>query len=342
MDPVISNHLSKFEVGDLQQHKNMAVFPLSISVNGGPDYWTLKEALEKTVFVVTEVSEGGSVPNLKVTNKAEIPVLLLDGEELSGAKQNRILNTTILVKEKSEVVIPVSCTEQGRWSYVAREFRDSDTVLSPKLRSMKSRDVATSLESSREFRSDQGTVWTGIHQMAADTRVDSRTGAMKDVYEAKKAELDAYLNAFVCLPQQRGLIVFIGGEVVGFDFISRPQAFSGLFPKLVKSYAMEALVEEQKKEAAKESGGGEPASVAEAPAPAKEKARAFIDEAATCEEKRYESVGKGYDYRFSGKEIVGSALAVEDKVVHVAFFRITEAEKAGGMASTSRRRGFRI
>ena len=342
MDQVISNHLSKFEVGDLQQHKNMAVFPLSISVNGGPDYWTLKEALEKTVFVVTEVSEGGSVPNLKVTNKAEIPVLMLDGEELSGAKQNRVLNTTILVKEKSEVVIPVSCTEQGRWSYVAREFRDSDTVMSPKLRGAKSRDVATSLESSREFRSDQGTVWTGIHQMASETRVESRTGAMKDVYEAKKAELDAYLKAFVCLPQQRGLIVFIGGEVVGFDYISRPQAFSLLFPKLVKSYAMEALLEEQKKEAAKGGIGGEAASGAEAPVPGKEKAKAFIDEAATCEEKRYESVGKGYDFRFSGKDIVGSALVVEDKPIHTAFFRITEAEKAGGMASTSRRRGFRV
>jgi len=342
MDPVIGKYLSAFEIGDLQQHKNMAAFPLSTSVNGGPDYWTLKEALEKTLFVVTEVSESGSVPNLKVTNKAEISVLLLDGEELSGAKQNRVLNTTILVKEKSEVVIPVSCTEQGRWSYMGREFRDSDTVLSPRLRGAKSRDVATSLESSREFRSDQGTVWTGIHQMAADTRVSSRTGAMKDVFEAKKAELDAYLNAFICLPQQKGLIVFIGGEIVGFDFISRPQAFSGLFQKLVKSYALEALLEEQKKEAAKGAGEGEPAAGAEAPAPPKEKARAFIEEAATCEEKRYESVGRGYDYRFSGKEMVGSALAVDDKVIHLAFFRITEAEKAGGMASTSHRRRFRV
>jgi hypothetical protein len=106
---------------------------------------------------------------------------------------------------------------------------------------------------------------------------------------------------------------------------------------------MEALVvEEQKKDAAKESGGGKPAVQAETPAPAKEKAMAFINEAATCEEKRYESVGKGYDYRFSGKEIVGSALAVEDKVVHMAFFRISEAEQAGGMASTSRRRIFRV
>ena len=40
-------------------------------------------------------SHGGSVPELKVINKAEIPILLLDGEELVGAKQNRVLNTTM-------------------------------------------------------------------------------------------------------------------------------------------------------------------------------------------------------------------------------------------------------
>jgi len=44
----------------------------------------------------------------------------------------------------------------------------------------------------------------------------------------------------------------------------------------------------------------------------------------------------------SGKEMVGSALAVNERVVHMAFFRITEAEKADGMASTGRRRGFRV
>jgi hypothetical protein len=42
------------------------------------------------------VSEGGSVPHLLFINDAMRPVLLLDGEELVGAKQNRVLNLTVL------------------------------------------------------------------------------------------------------------------------------------------------------------------------------------------------------------------------------------------------------
>jgi hypothetical protein len=58
---------------------------------------------------VTDVSEAGSVPFLTVANRADRPLLLLDGEELIGAMQNRILNTTVLMDAHTEVTIPVSC-----------------------------------------------------------------------------------------------------------------------------------------------------------------------------------------------------------------------------------------
>jgi len=48
-------------------------------------------------------------------------------------------------------------------------------------------------------------------------------------------------------------------------------------------------------------------------------AKAFLTEAAACEEKIYDSVGLGKDYRYSGPKLVGSALAVEDAVIHTAF-----------------------
>jgi hypothetical protein len=325
VEQIIKKYLLSFEFGEYQSFKNMGIFPIFTSLDQSPEYMTLKEALDEKLLIISEVSQGGSVPELKVNNKAEIPVLLLDGEELAGAKQNRVLNTTILVKEKSEIVIPVSCTEQGRWSYVSREFYDAGIVMSPKLRMMKAHHVSASLESSREYRSDQAAVWDRIDGMAFLAQTESPTGAMKDLYEAKMHDLDEYLKAFAYVPHQKGLFVFISGELIGLDFISRERAFEKLHPKLVKSYAMEAILE-RKEEGRK---------------PEKKETEDFRKEATECEEKKYESVGKGWDYRYTGKSVVGSALLVDHMVIHMAFFRITESEKEGRMAGYRRRRSFR-
>jgi len=84
-----------------------------------------------------------------------MPILLLDGEELAGAKQNRVLNTTILVMEKSETIIPVSCTEQGRWAYTAREFAASGNIMNRNVRMKKASSVSRNLDQSQAYASDQ-------------------------------------------------------------------------------------------------------------------------------------------------------------------------------------------
>ncbi len=85
---------------------------------------------------------AGSVPDLRVINRAEKMVLILDGEELVGAKQNRIVNTTILVAAQSTLVIPVSCVEQGRWSYRTLSFESQDRMLGSELRAALAAQVA--------------------------------------------------------------------------------------------------------------------------------------------------------------------------------------------------------
>src|SRR5512139_2242266 len=146
MGLIVSNFLSKLEFGELKIFNNIGVVPLFSPINGTPQYLTLKEALEKRLLTITEVSQGGSVPELKVVNKAEIPVLLLDGEELAGAKQNRVLNTTILLKENSETIIPVSCTEQGRWAYATPVFAESGNIMTHNLRVKKASSVFQTLK----------------------------------------------------------------------------------------------------------------------------------------------------------------------------------------------------
>lgn len=209
MDPLITSYLSELKLGELQIFRNMAVAPLFTSLHGGPDYGLLGEAIDATQLTITELDQSGSVPELKVVNTFPRPILLLDGEELVGAKQNRVLNTSILLKANSETVIPVSCTEQGRWRYTSTNFADSDVIMSHRSRATKTLTVTGSLRAGRGYSSDQMRVWADINTLHGEAGTASRTLAMRDVYTAKTDELEPYLHAFECISHQRGILVLI-------------------------------------------------------------------------------------------------------------------------------------
>ena len=75
---------------------NLTMLPLTNAVHAPREYLLLDEALEQGLVTVREISESGSVPDLAFENSAGHPVLLIDGEELVGAKQNRVLNLSVL------------------------------------------------------------------------------------------------------------------------------------------------------------------------------------------------------------------------------------------------------
>ncbi len=329
MNPIIQKYFNSLELGDIQIFKNMATVPLYIPVEEGPEYLTLQEALDQQVLKITELDESGSVPELKVTNTSAQYVLLLDGEELMGAKQNRVLNTTILLKPNSETVIPVSCTEQGRWAYSSAEFSSSGHIMAQCLRSRQVRSVHSNLRQMRGHQSDQGEVWAGIRKLSADAEVASPTGAMRDVYESKASLLADYEKTFESIPKQQGILVMINGEVVGFDILSRASAYQKLHSKLIKSYAMDAMHQQTETE---------PHST-----PSISKARAFLEATTDCTAQVYPSIGYGDDHRFEGKTMVGSALVANESVIHIAFFGKTETENdtKDEMAGYRQRRQFR-
>src|SRR4051794_39345388 len=109
--------MPQIRVGDAIRHEALAVFPLFAGSDEGVDYLLSDEAIAAGSVSVSEVSESGSVPELLVENTGDSRVLFLEGEELREAKQNRVLNTSVLVAAHSKVTMPVSCVEHGRWRY---------------------------------------------------------------------------------------------------------------------------------------------------------------------------------------------------------------------------------
>lgn len=93
----LSATLRSLEIGSPIRSGPLALFPLLRADAPPAAYALLDEALDAGAAEVTEVSEGGSVPELLFRNRSGRDVLLVDGEELAGAKQKRGLNLTILV-----------------------------------------------------------------------------------------------------------------------------------------------------------------------------------------------------------------------------------------------------
>jgi hypothetical protein len=305
MQSVIQGSLGKVKVGRKQAYRNLAIFPLLSGYTTVLDYMTLDEALAGGLIEVTEVSQGGAVPELKVVNKSPGMVLILDGEELVGAKEKRIVNTTILIQAKSTTVIPVSCVEQGRWHYRSPSFSSEERIMSPALRAMNTRHVCCALRDTGTFRSDQGSIWEEISNKADRLEADLPTMAMADIYVKERSSLPDYVKHFRAVEMQVGAVFLINGKVVGLDSFGRPETLVKVFRKLVESYALDAV---DWSEAGKDHR------------PSGAEVRTFLQAAGTAPVESHCSVGLGTDCRMESERFAGFALVHEEQVLHLSVF----------------------
>ena len=108
-------------LGVAQHHHHLTVFPILAETEGNLPYLLMADAMATGVLTIKEVGQG-QVPLLEAKNRALDPILILDGEQLVGAKQNRMTNRSIILPPESVTKIPVSCMEHGRWHFVGDAF----------------------------------------------------------------------------------------------------------------------------------------------------------------------------------------------------------------------------
>jgi hypothetical protein len=241
---------------------------------------------------------------LFLKNDGRKPVLLLDGEELVGAKQNRVLNLTILVAAATKLAIPVSCVEAGRWRHVSRGFQASPRAQFAEGRAAKMRDVTASLRESGTRRSNQGDVWDRIADKAARLGAESDTGAMAAMFEQAQAPIDKFVEAFPPHPRQAGALFAINGRIVGLELFDAPATWRKLAPKLVRSYAVDAI-----------DRGGEAGKSA-----LSEEAKRFIAAIAVSDASAFPATGLGSDVRLSSPDLAGAVLVADGRAVHMSAF----------------------
>ncbi|MBL8382706.1 MAG: hypothetical protein JNM90_06520 [Burkholderiales bacterium] len=301
----IQTTLSRLTLGPVQTHANMAVVPLYAVEASAPDYLLLDQVIAGNAGRITEISEHGSVPELAFENLSDKRVLLVDGEQLIGARQNRVLNISILVPAHGKLTIPVSCCEQGRWAYTgARDFSPSESPLFARARAAKMAGVSASMVREGSRRSDQHRVWRDIAMKSMSLEVDSGTSAMSDVYAQQQHRLEEFTGAFRAAPGQVGAVVAIDGKVAGVELFDAPATFARFFAKMVRSYALDAIE----------------TAPAAAATPAAEIAEAFLARLAAASAATFAALGDGEDVRLAGEDVVGGALVADGRVRHLAGF----------------------
>ncbi len=288
-----------------QESENILIFPLFKEghVDQELSYLLLEEALEEDKLIVSEVSTEGTVNTINVENQAGQPILIFDGEELLGAKQNRILNATILISPKSKINIPVSCVEQGRWRYKTSAFNSSDYFAYSSLRRQKAEQVTDNLEMNRYYEADQGDIWHEIHRKQAKMKAESPTGAMNDIYRNYDKDIERIVSGIEHIPGQAGVAVFINGGFACMDLFDTPEILKKIWSKLLSSYAMEAL-EYLNEERLTE----------------KPDINKVIKAVSESRFQEYPSPGMGTNIRIKGEKIIGAGLFYEQWLFHLSIF----------------------
>ncbi len=292
--------LPKLRVGDPIRHETLCVFPLFSEPNGKVEYRLSDEALADESLLIEEISESGSVPDLLVENKGDVRVLFLEGEELVGAKQNRILNTSVLIAAHTKLKIPVSCVEQGRWGYRSRYFGSSGSHSPSKLRRALRASVSMNVMENRGHTSDQGAVWNEVACLQAAHAVESDTAAMSDAFDTYQDRIASFRENLKYVDGATGVAVAIGGKIVTLDVFDKPLTCRKVWDRLLSSVVFDAL----------EAGQTDHyASVADV--------EQLVAAVGDLPWEQAEPVGEGDEYRAESKRgDHASALAFEDTVVH--------------------------
>lgn len=277
----------------------LTCFPLFGSPRD-PFYLTLHEALRQEVVTIAEVGEG-RVSEITIENVGTMPVLLLDGQELVGAKQNRVLNISILVPPATRLNVPVSCVEAGRWATRSRNLRAAPYNHFASGRANAMRAVSASLHHSGRAEADQAEIWSDIAVKAKNFRAHSPSRAVDAVFVAAAPTLADVRNHLPYLDGQVGGVFAVDGSVVGLELVDSTVCRE-VWPAILASFGVDAADPSYKAPAAYRS----PADLLTA---------LEASEAST-----FAGVGLGDNLRLRGAAVDAGALVYDQRVLHLNAF----------------------
>ena len=252
-------------------HGRLTIFPVGTgSTHDTSQFLTLDEGVRSGDVVVTEAGQvqglvrrgrpvpvrgSGEVNRLVLVNNSNRPLILLAGEIVTGGKQDRVIGKDRIVPANSDPIdLSVFCVEPGRW-----------TATSDKFGSLGVQMAQPSVRNKAMVAKDQQEVWNEVNNTrvnaapmagivagsASAEHAGSSYAKLMDTPEMKR-EVDQiaapverdYNSAIHQLRAQNavGVVVAVDGQIIWADIFANTALLEKYWPKLVRSYAAEALI----------------------------------------------------------------------------------------------------
>lgn len=262
-------------------------------------------AIESGGLIIKESAREGVVNSLLAINNTSDFLLLTDMDILKGAKQNRVVNSSVLIAPGSNTGIDVSCVERLRWDYTSPTFRMSDNRMDPGMRSAKAESLRQEAEGITRGESTQSRMWSLISGKIAGKGSSNPT----EDYERELQEERVTDESFRKINARAGcnaMMVFMDKRIVALDLFGNREAYSFYFPGL--------------RDAAFQMRGNAPAGNAIGEAEAYYRLDEYLDEMELHLKPSEVSNGTGTLRRDTREKNPGFELSYRQKPVHMASF----------------------
>jgi hypothetical protein len=289
----------EIRVGEPIRFEGLSIFPL-YSEGSVPDravdYLLSHEAMDQGAVVVTEASDKGSVFELVVENIGDRPVLFLEGAELRGAKQNRAINTTLLVGGQSRTNIPVYCVERQRWSESCGRFRPGSHSPPSMRRVFKEGWVFGRKLGSRP---DQNSVWAEVRRKHGALKTFSETEDMSATLETHREKVERMQKLCVYPAPANGIALTLGSDLICIDLLDKGSSLEKIWSRYQEGILVDHL---------------------ESHRPEREitaaEISARLDQMQHLPWQQVEPIGLGEQYRAHGNSVLAAALVLDGTMIH--------------------------
>ena len=290
-----------FNVSEPVEKNNITAFFLSSIEKNNNKYLSFSEAIAKNQVQISEVNKEGLLTKLSVSNKSSDNIIILNGELIIGTqiRQDRIVDSTVLIPGYATVLINTFCGEQYRWSpRLSNKISTSESLYFSSGRANNAADINTKL-------SKQCRIWSEISEKISDFNVKSFTNSVDQIYKKKKVNVEEIVNFFKIPSEAVGVALGINNQLVNIDIFSNNCMLQIYLPKIIRSIALDSFKKISKKSYLK-----------------KKDVHRFLRQIHQANKQKRKVVEGtlGEELQFNSESVAGSILYHKEQTVHFSAF----------------------